>query len=111
MLAARLRSHPNDRRLSAARPGGDLAHPPAAWEAAIEERRLRLIRRSFPDDPELGTAVSRTILERVAAGELPPTIRIHRPADEVAFGRQDVASPGYERASEAARAAGFAAVE
>jgi lipoate-protein ligase A len=73
--------------------------------------RLRLIRHSFPDQPELGTAVSRTILRRVAAGELPPTIRIHRPGREVAFGRQDLASPGYEAAAKAARAAGFAAVE
>src|SRR5215218_10382029 len=72
---------------------------------------LRLIRHSFPDQPELSTAVSRTILRRVAAGELPPTIRIHRPGDEVAFGRQDLASPGYEAAAEAARTAGFAAVE
>jgi lipoate-protein ligase A len=47
----------------------------------------------------------------VAAGELPPTIRIHRPGNEVAFGRQDIASPGYEAAAEAARSAGFAAVE
>jgi octanoyl-[GcvH]:protein N-octanoyltransferase len=47
----------------------------------------------------------------VAAGELPATIRIHRPGREVAFGRQDLASPGYEAAAEAARAAGFAAVE
>jgi octanoyl-[GcvH]:protein N-octanoyltransferase len=78
-----------------------------------EPRRepLRLIRRSFPDRPQFGTAVSRAILERVAAGELPPTIRIHRPANEVAFGRQDVASPGYEAAIRAAAAAGFAAVE
>jgi octanoyl-[GcvH]:protein N-octanoyltransferase len=73
--------------------------------------RLHLIRHSFPDQPELSTEVSRTILRRVAAGELPPTIRIHRPGDEVAFGRQDVASPGYAAAAEAARAAGFAAVE
>jgi octanoyl-[GcvH]:protein N-octanoyltransferase len=72
---------------------------------------LRLIRHSFPDQPELSTEISRTILRRVAAGELPPTIRIHRPGNEVAFGRQDVASPGYEAAAEAARAAGFAAVE
>ncbi len=72
---------------------------------------LRLIRHSFPDQPELSTAISRTILRRVAAGELPPTIRIHRPGNEVAFGRQDLASPGYEAAAEAARAAGFAAVE
>ncbi len=72
---------------------------------------LRLVRHSFRDQPELSTAVSRTILRRVAAGELPPTIRIHRPGDEVAFGRQDLASPHYEAAAEAARAAGFAAVE
>jgi octanoyl-[GcvH]:protein N-octanoyltransferase len=73
--------------------------------------QLRLIRHSFPDQPELSTAVSRTILHRVAEGDLPPTIRIHRPGNEVAFGRQDLASPGYEAAAEAARAAGFAAVE
>ena len=73
--------------------------------------RLRLIRHSFPDRPELGTAISETILRRVSAGELPPTVRIHRPGNEVAFGRQDVASPGYEAAAEAARAGGFAAVE
>ena len=73
--------------------------------------RLRLIRHSFPDHPELSTAISRTILRRVATGELPATIRIHRPGREVAFGRQDVASPGYQAAAEAARAAGFAAVE
>jgi octanoyl-[GcvH]:protein N-octanoyltransferase len=73
--------------------------------------RLNLIRRSFPDEPELGTAVSRAILQRVAAGELPPTARIHRPGRELAFGRQDVAAPGYERAVEAAIAAGFPPVE
>jgi octanoyl-[GcvH]:protein N-octanoyltransferase len=73
--------------------------------------QLRLIRHSLPDRPELSTEISRTILRRVAAGELPPTIRIHRPGREVAFGRQDIASPGYEAAAEAARAAGFAAVE
>jgi octanoyl-[GcvH]:protein N-octanoyltransferase len=73
--------------------------------------RLRLIRHSLPDQPELSTEISRTILRRVAAGELPPTIRIHRPGREVAFGRQDLANPGYEAAADAARAAGFAAVE
>jgi octanoyl-[GcvH]:protein N-octanoyltransferase len=73
--------------------------------------RLRLIRHSFPDQPELSTAISRTILRRVAAGELPPTIRIHRPGNEVAFGRQDLASPHYRAAADAAGAAGFAAVE
>jgi octanoyl-[GcvH]:protein N-octanoyltransferase len=73
--------------------------------------RLDLIRRSFPEEPELGTAVSRAILVRVAAGELPPMARIHRPGRELAFGRRDVAAAGYERAVEAALAAGFPPVE
>ncbi len=73
--------------------------------------RLRLIRRSFADAPELGTAVSRAILRRVAAGELPATARVHLPAREVAFGRQDVVSDGYQRAAQAAREAGFAPIE
>lgn len=73
--------------------------------------QLRLIRHSFPDQPELSTEISRTILRRVAAGEVPATIRIHRPGNEVAFGRQDIASAGYGAAAAAARAAGFAAVE
>ncbi|MGH2923481.1 MAG: lipoate--protein ligase family protein [Solirubrobacterales bacterium] len=72
---------------------------------------LRLIERSYPDDPELGTAVSRAILLRVAAGELGPTVRVHLPGRELAFGRQDVAAPGYERAREAARAAAYPPVE
>ena len=71
--------------------------------------QLRLIRRSFPDEPELSTAVSRAILTRVAAGELPATARVHVPGREVAFGRQDAASPGFDRAAEAARSAGYAA--
>jgi lipoate-protein ligase A len=72
---------------------------------------LNLIRRSFPERSELSTAVSRAILIRVAAGELGPTARLHRPPREVAFGRQDVASPGYAAATAAARAAGYDAVE
>jgi octanoyl-[GcvH]:protein N-octanoyltransferase len=77
----------------------------------MSRERLQLIRRSFADRPGFSTAVSRAVLQRVAAGELPPTLRIHRPGDEVAFGRQDVASPNYEAAARAAREAGFAAVE
>ena len=72
---------------------------------------INLIRRSYPGRPEYGTAVSRAILMRVAAGELPPTMRIHRPGREVAFGRQDVAAAGYEQAARAAIDNGFAAVE
>jgi octanoyl-[GcvH]:protein N-octanoyltransferase len=73
--------------------------------------RLELVRETFPDLPALDTAVSRAILVRAAAGELPETVRLGRPGAMVAFGRQDVASPGYPAAVRAARADGFEAVE
>jgi octanoyl-[GcvH]:protein N-octanoyltransferase len=74
-------------------------------------RPLRLHREAFQDDPALDVAVSRAILLRVAAGELPETIRITRPPAMVAFGRQDVASAPYLDAVNAARANGFEAIE
>jgi lipoate-protein ligase A len=54
--------------------------------------------------------VSRAILERVAAGELPETLRLARPGAMVAFGKQDAIAPGYPAAARAARAEGFAPV-
>jgi octanoyl-[GcvH]:protein N-octanoyltransferase len=69
--------------------------------------QLRLVRRGFPDRPEFGTAVSEAILHRVAAGELGATLRLHRPARELAFAKQDRAAPGFEAAVRSARAAGF----
>jgi len=72
---------------------------------------LRLHRRAFQDDPALDVAVSRAILDRVAAGELPETLRITRPPAMVAFGRQDVASARYAAAVRAAREHGFEAIE
>jgi lipoate-protein ligase A len=72
---------------------------------------LRLHRRAFQDDPALDVAVSRAILDRVAAGELPETLRITRPPAMVAFGRQDVASARYAPAVRAAREHGFEAIE
>ena len=44
---------------------------------------------------------------RVAGGELPSTLRLHRPGRELAFSKQDRAAPGFESAVRAARAAGF----
>ena len=73
--------------------------------------RVALLRASFPERPALGTAVSRAILLRAAAGELPPTIRVARPGPVLAFGRQDAASRGYLEAVRAAREAGFEPVE
>jgi len=47
---------------------------------------------------------------RVAAGELPETLRIARPAAVVAFAKRDALADGYERAVQAAAAEGFGAV-
>ena len=46
---------------------------------------------------------------RVAAGELPETLRIARPGTTVAFAKRDAVTDGYEEAVRAARAHGFAA--
>ena len=40
-------------------------------------------------------------------GELPPTLRVYRPAPAVAFGKLDTLRPGYAAAVEAARAHGY----
>ena len=74
-------------------------------------RPLQLVRDTIPDRPALDTAISRAILQRVSAGELPETMRLGRPGAMVAFGRRDVASEGYVAAVRAARAGGFEAVE
>lgn len=68
---------------------------------------LRLHRQGFPDRPAFGTAVSDAILQRVAAGELPATLRLHRPARELAFAKQDRVAGGFADAVRAARDAGF----
>ena len=68
---------------------------------------LRLFTHSFPDDPALDTAVSRALMLRVAAGELPSTLRLARPGRMLAFSKRDVVAPGYADAVRAARTAGF----
>ena len=73
----------------------------------VASSRLNVVRAGFPDRPVFGTAVARAILERVAAGELGATLRLHRPGRILAFSKQDAASPGYPAAVRAAREAGF----
>jgi octanoyl-[GcvH]:protein N-octanoyltransferase len=73
-------------------------------------RTLRVLHDSFPDDPALDTAVSRAVMHRVAAGELPETLRLARPAAVVAFAKRDALSEGYPQALAAARSRGFGAV-
>lgn len=71
---------------------------------------LDISRESFASSPARSTAVARAVLMRVAEGELPPTLRLHRPGRILAFSKQDAASPGFSAAVSAARAAGFAPV-
>ena len=68
---------------------------------------LALSRQGFAGPAARGTAVARAVLIRVAAGELPPTFRIHRPRRMLAFSKQDAASSGFRDAVRAARAVGF----
>ena len=72
--------------------------------------RLRLIQASFEHDAALDVAVSRALMLRVAAGELPETLRVAHPAAMVAFAKRDVVAPGYAAAVQAARAGGFEAI-
>ena len=50
-------------------------------------------------------------MERVAAGELPETLRLARPGRSVAFGKRDVVAPGFDSSVRAARAIGFAPMQ
>lgn len=59
----------------------------------------------------LDAATSHALLLRVAAGDLPATLRISRPGPAVAFGKRDVVSDGYAEAVAAARASGCEPVE
>jgi octanoyl-[GcvH]:protein N-octanoyltransferase len=77
----------------------------------LRPRRIRLLTESFPDRPSFDTAVSHALLRRASAGLGSETLRFHRPGPIVAFGRQDVAAPGYRSAVQAARRGGFEAVE
>lgn len=71
---------------------------------------IRLITDRF-EPPSLDTAVSSAILQRVASGDEPPTLRLWSPQRSVAFGRQDRVRPGYPAAVKSVAALGFAPVE
>lgn len=77
----------------------------------MSRRRIRLVRQGFPDPPARDSAISHAILRRVSDGLEPETLRLHRPGDIVAFGPKDRLAPGFGRAIEAARAAGFGSVQ
>jgi len=74
-------------------------------------RRVQLLRDGFAEHPALDAAVSHALLRRVAAGEVPPSLRLYRPGATLAFGRLDRLRPGYDDAVAAARAHGFEPVQ
>jgi len=65
------------------------------------------MREPVPGSAALDTAASREILDEVARGERPETLRLWRPADALAFSVVDRTLPGFPEAVAAARAAGF----
>lgn len=72
-----------------------------------DARLLVLETGSTPRPAAVEIAISHALLNRVGAGELPPLIRVYRPAPTVAFGRLDANGAGYGEAVEAARLHGF----
>ena len=68
---------------------------------------MLLVRSGVADSASLELAISHALLTRVAAGELPPTLRLYRPGPTVAFGKLDTLRPGYAAAAAAARAHGY----
>jgi lipoate-protein ligase A len=75
------------------------------------QSEFELLRDGFPGEPAMGPALSRLLLDQVAAGRRPPTVRLSRPGRVVAFGRRDTTSPGYREAVASAREGGFEAME
>lgn len=68
---------------------------------------MLLHRDRFPGRPVLDTAVSHALLRRVARGDAPDSLRLYHPDDALLFSSLDARRPGYGRALELARAAGF----
>jgi lipoate-protein ligase A len=68
---------------------------------------VQLVRSGPAGSAALELAVSHALLMRVAARELPPTLRLYRPGPTVAFGKLDTLRPGYGAAVAAARSHGY----
>jgi lipoate-protein ligase A len=73
-------------------------------------REVRLFTESFGEDAAYDTAVSRALLQAAAQGGARESLRLHTPADVVAFSVLDRARPGFREAVAAARAARFDAI-
>lgn len=87
------------------------SQPPDEAGAAEPRESIELIDRSFAGQAALGTGVSMAVLRRVARGDLPSTVRLHRTGRILAFGRIDRLAPGYPEAVGIAREHGFEPIE
>lgn len=69
---------------------------------------MRFLRGALDGEPALELALAHALVDEARSGQGDETLRIHRPASPVVvFGRRDTRLPGFPRAVEAARAAGF----
>jgi lipoate-protein ligase A len=75
------------------------------------QSEFAVLRDAWPDRPEMGPALSRVLMDQVAAGQRGPTMRLSRPGRVIAFGRRDTVSSGYAQAVGVARSQGFEAME
>ena len=87
------------------------SQPAAAKGGDPPPDAIDLIDRSFAGQAALGTGVSMAVLRRVARGDLPPTVRLHRTGRILPFGRIDRLAPGYPQAVAIARRRGFEPIE
>jgi lipoate-protein ligase A len=71
---------------------------------------VQLVRSGPAGSAARELAVSHALLTRVAARELPPTLRLYRPGPTVAFGKLDTLRAGFRDAAAAARARGYETV-
>ena len=71
---------------------------------------IELVDGVIEGDAILDTAVSHALLRGAAEGRRGPALRLYAPEDVVLFSLLDARRPGFAKAVECARAAGFAAV-
>ncbi len=60
--------------------------------------RVALLSETFPGQPQRDAAISHALLRRVAAGELPESLRLYVPDEAVLFSLLDARNPGFARA-------------
>jgi lipoate-protein ligase A len=73
-------------------------------------REIALYSESFPERAAYDTAVSRALLHAAASGRAREALRLHVPADVVAFSVLDRARPGFREAVAAAEAVGWGSI-